>query len=134
MVTSDIGVDRLGIAARREGGEVVYTVPIAVYVGGSLDEEYTLARRIQASRGKRQGRGRQNGEDFGDFRKWYLFSKLLRYFLAHEPPSCISLRSIANQRFVTSDESISHLNSELRSIRGITRCQPAPHVFFDDCL
>jgi ubiquinone/menaquinone biosynthesis C-methylase UbiE len=33
MVTSDIGVDRLGIAARREGGEVVYTVPISVYVG-----------------------------------------------------------------------------------------------------
>jgi len=33
MVTSDIGVDRLGIVARREGGEVVYTVPIAVYVG-----------------------------------------------------------------------------------------------------
>jgi ubiquinone/menaquinone biosynthesis C-methylase UbiE len=33
MVTSDIGVDRLGIAARREGGEVVYTVPVAVYVG-----------------------------------------------------------------------------------------------------
>jgi ubiquinone/menaquinone biosynthesis C-methylase UbiE len=36
MVTSDIGVDRLGIAARREGGEVVYTVPIAVYVGRKL--------------------------------------------------------------------------------------------------
>ncbi|MFH1029188.1 MAG: methyltransferase type 11, partial [Pseudomonadota bacterium] len=36
MVTRDIGVDRLGIAARREGGEVVYTVPVAVYVGRKL--------------------------------------------------------------------------------------------------
>lgn len=33
MVTSDIGEDRLGIRARREKGKVLYTVPIAVYVG-----------------------------------------------------------------------------------------------------
>lgn len=33
LVTEDIGRDRLGIGARREKGEVVYTVPIAVYVG-----------------------------------------------------------------------------------------------------
>ncbi|HJV34915.1 class I SAM-dependent methyltransferase [Geomonas sp.] len=33
MVVNDIGVDRLGINARREGGEVIYTVPISVYVG-----------------------------------------------------------------------------------------------------
>jgi ubiquinone/menaquinone biosynthesis C-methylase UbiE len=36
MVISDIGVDRLGITARLEGREVVYTVPIAVYVGRKL--------------------------------------------------------------------------------------------------
>jgi SAM-dependent methyltransferase len=32
-VTSDIGVDALGIDARRKDGKVIYTVPIAVYVG-----------------------------------------------------------------------------------------------------
>jgi ubiquinone/menaquinone biosynthesis C-methylase UbiE len=33
LVTEDIGRDRLGIRARREDGQVIYTVPIAVYVG-----------------------------------------------------------------------------------------------------
>jgi ubiquinone/menaquinone biosynthesis C-methylase UbiE len=33
MVTDDVGVDALGINARRVDGSVVYTVPIAVYVG-----------------------------------------------------------------------------------------------------
>ena len=33
MVTEDMGVDALGINARREDGRVLYTVPIAVYVG-----------------------------------------------------------------------------------------------------
>ncbi|HJV64787.1 MAG TPA: methyltransferase domain-containing protein [Geomonas sp.] len=33
LVENDIGVDRLGISARREGGKVVYTVPVSVYVG-----------------------------------------------------------------------------------------------------
>jgi ubiquinone/menaquinone biosynthesis C-methylase UbiE len=33
IVTSDIGMDSFGINARKEGGKVVYTVPIAVYVG-----------------------------------------------------------------------------------------------------
>lgn len=32
-LTADIGVDRLGIAVRREGGEVRYSVPIGVAVG-----------------------------------------------------------------------------------------------------
>jgi len=33
LVTADIGKNRLGIRARRENGRVVYTVPIAVYIG-----------------------------------------------------------------------------------------------------
>lgn len=33
MVTADIGANRLGIDARREAGQVVYRVPIAVYCG-----------------------------------------------------------------------------------------------------
>ena len=33
MVTEDIGKDQLGIHARKVGGQIVYTVPIAVYVG-----------------------------------------------------------------------------------------------------
>jgi ubiquinone/menaquinone biosynthesis C-methylase UbiE len=33
MVTNDVGVDSLGVNARSEDGKVVYTVPIAVYVG-----------------------------------------------------------------------------------------------------
>ena len=33
MVTNDIGIDNLGINARREDEKVMYTVPIAVYVG-----------------------------------------------------------------------------------------------------
>jgi ubiquinone/menaquinone biosynthesis C-methylase UbiE len=33
MVTSDIGIDDLGINARREAEKVVYTVPIEVYIG-----------------------------------------------------------------------------------------------------
>jgi ubiquinone/menaquinone biosynthesis C-methylase UbiE len=33
MVSNDIGVDRLAIHARREGGEIVYTVPISVWFG-----------------------------------------------------------------------------------------------------
>jgi hypothetical protein len=33
MVTNDIGIDALGINARQEGGRVLYTVPISVYVG-----------------------------------------------------------------------------------------------------
>lgn len=33
MVTADVGVDSLGINARRQEGEIVYTVPIGVYVG-----------------------------------------------------------------------------------------------------
>jgi hypothetical protein len=33
MVTNDIGIDKLGINARWENDKVVYTVPIAVYVG-----------------------------------------------------------------------------------------------------
>ena len=33
MVTEDVGRDRLGIQARQEDGQVVYTVPIAIYVG-----------------------------------------------------------------------------------------------------
>jgi len=33
MVTTDIGIDSLGINARYENGKVVYTVPIAVYLG-----------------------------------------------------------------------------------------------------
>ncbi|HZV83007.1 MAG TPA: methyltransferase domain-containing protein [Geobacteraceae bacterium] len=33
MIICDIGIDGLGINARREGEQVVYTVPVAVYVG-----------------------------------------------------------------------------------------------------
>lgn len=33
MVTNDVGVDSFGVNARSEDGKVVYTVPIAVYVG-----------------------------------------------------------------------------------------------------
>jgi ubiquinone/menaquinone biosynthesis C-methylase UbiE len=33
MLTNDIGIDSLGINARREDDKVMYTVPIAVYVG-----------------------------------------------------------------------------------------------------
>lgn len=33
MVMGDMGIDNLAISARREDGNVVYTVPIAVYVG-----------------------------------------------------------------------------------------------------
>jgi ubiquinone/menaquinone biosynthesis C-methylase UbiE len=33
MVTTDIGIDNLGINARREGEKVMYTVPIGVYIG-----------------------------------------------------------------------------------------------------
>ncbi|MBJ6800554.1 methyltransferase domain-containing protein [Geomonas sp. Red259] len=33
MVTADVGVDSLGINAREEAGQIVYTVPIAVYAG-----------------------------------------------------------------------------------------------------
>ncbi|MGD9808283.1 MAG: class I SAM-dependent methyltransferase [Deferribacterales bacterium] len=33
MVTNDIGKDRLGINARRFGGDVIYTVPVSVYTG-----------------------------------------------------------------------------------------------------
>lgn len=33
MVTNDIGMDSLGINARSEEGKVMYTVPIAVYIG-----------------------------------------------------------------------------------------------------
>lgn len=33
MVTNDVGVDDFGINTRREDGKIVYTVPIAVYVG-----------------------------------------------------------------------------------------------------
>jgi hypothetical protein len=33
MVTDDIGKDQLGIYTRKIDGQIVYTVPIAVYVG-----------------------------------------------------------------------------------------------------
>lgn len=33
MITNDIGQDKLGINARRFGGDVLYTVPVSVYVG-----------------------------------------------------------------------------------------------------
>ncbi|QXE91005.1 methyltransferase domain-containing protein [Geomonas subterranea] len=33
LVSADVGVDRLGVNAREEAGKIVYTVPIAVYVG-----------------------------------------------------------------------------------------------------
>jgi len=33
MVTDDIGKNQLGVNARKVDGQVVYTVPIAVYVG-----------------------------------------------------------------------------------------------------
>jgi ubiquinone/menaquinone biosynthesis C-methylase UbiE len=33
MVTDDIGKDQLGINVRRENGQIIYTVPIAVYIG-----------------------------------------------------------------------------------------------------
>ena len=33
MITNDIGIGNLGINARRENGNVMYTVPIGVYVG-----------------------------------------------------------------------------------------------------
>lgn len=33
MVTNDIGINRLGINARRDEDRVIYTVPIAVYIG-----------------------------------------------------------------------------------------------------
>ena len=33
MITDDIGIDTLGINARREDEKVVYTVPVSVYVG-----------------------------------------------------------------------------------------------------
>jgi ubiquinone/menaquinone biosynthesis C-methylase UbiE len=36
MIAGDVGVDRLGIQARRENGTVVYTVPISVYVGRKI--------------------------------------------------------------------------------------------------
>jgi ubiquinone/menaquinone biosynthesis C-methylase UbiE len=36
MVTNDIGIDSLGINARSEDNKVMYTVPIAVYVGRKL--------------------------------------------------------------------------------------------------
>ncbi|BCS54649.1 class I SAM-dependent methyltransferase [Geobacter sp. SVR] len=34
MITADIGINRLGIAARWRGEQVFYTVPISVFVGG----------------------------------------------------------------------------------------------------
>jgi SAM-dependent methyltransferase len=33
MITDDIGVNALGINARREGGKVMYSFPIAIFVG-----------------------------------------------------------------------------------------------------
>jgi ubiquinone/menaquinone biosynthesis C-methylase UbiE len=39
MITSDIGIDSLGINARREGDKVMYTVPIVVYVGRKMGDE-----------------------------------------------------------------------------------------------
>ena len=33
MVTDDVEVDAIGINARKADGKIVYTVPIAVYVG-----------------------------------------------------------------------------------------------------
>ncbi|WP_052293514.1 hypothetical protein ACMC5R_10420 [Deferribacteres bacterium DY0037] len=36
MITNDIGVNRLGINARRSGDEIIYTVPIGVYMGYKL--------------------------------------------------------------------------------------------------
>ncbi|MBJ6751489.1 class I SAM-dependent methyltransferase [Geomonas anaerohicana] len=33
MVTADVGVDSLGVNARKEAGKIMYTVPIAVYAG-----------------------------------------------------------------------------------------------------
>lgn len=36
MVTSDIGIDNLGINARREDEKVIYTVPISVYIGQKM--------------------------------------------------------------------------------------------------
>lgn len=33
MVTNDIGINDLGINARRENGKVMYTVPIGIYIG-----------------------------------------------------------------------------------------------------
>jgi ubiquinone/menaquinone biosynthesis C-methylase UbiE len=38
MVTNDIGTDSLGINARREDDKVMYTVPIAVYVGRKTND------------------------------------------------------------------------------------------------
>ena len=36
MITDDVGINRLGIDARRQDGQVIYTVPIAVYMGWKL--------------------------------------------------------------------------------------------------
>jgi len=33
LIIADIGVDSLGINARQEEGKIVYTVPIAVFIG-----------------------------------------------------------------------------------------------------
>jgi hypothetical protein len=33
MVTGDVGIDSIGISARKAEDKIVYTVPIAVYVG-----------------------------------------------------------------------------------------------------
>jgi ubiquinone/menaquinone biosynthesis C-methylase UbiE len=38
MVTSDIGIDNLGINARWEVGKVMYTVPIGVYIGRKAEK------------------------------------------------------------------------------------------------
>jgi ubiquinone/menaquinone biosynthesis C-methylase UbiE len=43
MIIGDIGVDSLGINARRQEGSVVYTVPIAVYIGRKIDGDATPA-------------------------------------------------------------------------------------------
>ncbi len=37
MITKDIGVDNFGIKARNDNGKVIYTVPIAVYVGNKAE-------------------------------------------------------------------------------------------------
>jgi ubiquinone/menaquinone biosynthesis C-methylase UbiE len=36
MITRDVGIDNLGINARKEGRKIIYTVPIAVYVGRKI--------------------------------------------------------------------------------------------------
>jgi hypothetical protein len=39
MITSDIGINNIGINARRENEKVMYTVPIGVFIGQKVGSQ-----------------------------------------------------------------------------------------------